>query len=296
MLAGRAILTPPGGLAPGLRGLLAEGITRRGEALTWAKSAGDAGGAPSFFGHLTGWESADSSFHLEDYVPVDVRITDDAPQISEHDQRILLLHGIIRPGVPPAHHQTGPPRSGALHRRSQRNQRDVQVPPDSCRRVMAQPRPRQLPDGQDGPESTSRAHQPFRRGQLPPPGAGSRGGAEERRTPHFSTPCQRPEAARGTGPVHPQATPRRGGYPSRLPTVERGALRGARHLDCPRPAGRCRRPRRHPQSEGRHTLSHEMPMPCRPGSMILAPGRLGSLRSQPGGRRPVPRPRRGLRP
>ncbi|MFD9003244.1 hypothetical protein ACFV0T_20075 [Streptomyces sp. NPDC059582] len=94
VLAGSAILTPPGGLAPGLRGLLAEGITRRGEVLTWAKSAGDAGGAPSFFGHLTDWESADSSFHLEDYVPVDVRITDAAPQISEHDQRILLLHGI----------------------------------------------------------------------------------------------------------------------------------------------------------------------------------------------------------
>ncbi|MFE7593381.1 hypothetical protein ACFU6K_28640 [Kitasatospora sp. NPDC057512] len=92
--AGGASLTPPGGLAPGLRGLLANGITRRGDVLTWADSTGDANGAPSFFGDLTGWECADSSFHLEDHVPVDVRIVDAAPQISEDDQRILLLHGI----------------------------------------------------------------------------------------------------------------------------------------------------------------------------------------------------------
>ncbi|MEV7121713.1 hypothetical protein [Kitasatospora griseola] len=91
---GGTILTPPGGLAPGLRGLLAEGIIRRRDVLTWANSTGNANGAPSFFGDLTGWECADSSFHLEDYVPVDVQIIDDAPQISEDDQRILLLHGV----------------------------------------------------------------------------------------------------------------------------------------------------------------------------------------------------------
>ncbi|MFD5462873.1 hypothetical protein ACFWIQ_08580 [Kitasatospora sp. NPDC127059] len=94
LLAGRATLMPPGGLTPGLRSRLASGITRRGEVLTWADSTGDADNAPSFFGDLTGWECADSSFHLEDCVPVDVRIVDDAPQLSEDDQRVLLLHGI----------------------------------------------------------------------------------------------------------------------------------------------------------------------------------------------------------
>ncbi|WP_328929922.1 hypothetical protein OG429_38645 [Streptomyces sp. NBC_00190] len=94
VLASRVDLTPPGGLAPGLRDRLTEGITRRGQVLTWANSAGNANDAPSFFGDLTGWECADSSFHLEDHVPVDVRIIDDAPQVSQDDQRILLLHGI----------------------------------------------------------------------------------------------------------------------------------------------------------------------------------------------------------
>ncbi|MFD8784786.1 hypothetical protein [Kitasatospora sp. NPDC059599] len=94
VLTGGAVLTPPGGLAPGLRGRLAEGIARRGDVLTWADSTGNADGAPSFFGDLTGWECADSSFHLEDHVPVDVQIIDDAPQISQDDQRVLLLHGI----------------------------------------------------------------------------------------------------------------------------------------------------------------------------------------------------------
>ncbi|KOU22758.1 hypothetical protein ADK52_20145 [Streptomyces sp. WM6372] len=94
VFAGGVNLTPPGGLALGLRGLLTEGITRRGDVLTWANSTGDANGAPSFFGDLTGWECADSSFHLEDHVPVDVQINDDTPQILEDDQRILLLHGI----------------------------------------------------------------------------------------------------------------------------------------------------------------------------------------------------------
>ncbi|MER7585857.1 hypothetical protein [Kitasatospora sp. NPDC097691] len=94
VLAGQAALTPPGGLALGLRGRLAQGIARRGEVLTWADSTGNADGAPSFFGDLTGWECADSSFHLEDYVPVDVRIIGGAPQIGADDQRILLMQGI----------------------------------------------------------------------------------------------------------------------------------------------------------------------------------------------------------
>lgn len=62
--------------------------------LTWADSVGNSDGAPSFFNDLTAWECSDSSFHLEDHVPVPVAIVDDAPQIAEDDQRILLLHGI----------------------------------------------------------------------------------------------------------------------------------------------------------------------------------------------------------
>ncbi|MFJ2594842.1 hypothetical protein [Streptomyces erythrochromogenes] len=95
VIAGQALFAPPpGGLAPGLRERLAGGITRRGEVLTWADSTGDADDAPSSFADLTGWECADSSLHLEDHVPVDVRIVDDAPQIPQDDQRTLLLHGI----------------------------------------------------------------------------------------------------------------------------------------------------------------------------------------------------------
>ncbi|MFD4870216.1 hypothetical protein [Streptomyces sp. NPDC058412] len=94
VLAGLNAVTPPGGLAPGLRGQLACGISRRGEVLTWADSVGNSDGAPSFFNDLTAWECSDSSFHLEDHVPVHVALVDDAPQITEDDQRILLLHGI----------------------------------------------------------------------------------------------------------------------------------------------------------------------------------------------------------
>ncbi|MFF3561347.1 hypothetical protein ACFYXS_15025 [Streptomyces sp. NPDC002574] len=92
--AGHLALTPPGGLAPGLRDRLAEGIASRGTVLTWAASTGDADGSPAVVGDLTGWECADSAFHLEDHVPVDVRIVDGAPRIPEDDQRVLLLHGI----------------------------------------------------------------------------------------------------------------------------------------------------------------------------------------------------------
>ncbi|MEV5972248.1 hypothetical protein [Streptomyces sp. NPDC051921] len=92
--AGRPTLAPPDGLAPRLRVRLSEGITRRGEVLSWTRSTGYANSAPSVARDLTDWECADSSFHLEDYVPVDARTVDDVPQISEHDQRILLLHGI----------------------------------------------------------------------------------------------------------------------------------------------------------------------------------------------------------
>ncbi|MBP2348839.1 hypothetical protein [Streptomyces virginiae] len=92
---GRALFAPPpGGLAPGLRDRLAEGIRRRGHVLAWAGSAGNAAEVPAPFADLTGWECAESSLHLEDHVPVDVRIVDGAPQISQDDQQVLLLHGI----------------------------------------------------------------------------------------------------------------------------------------------------------------------------------------------------------
>ena len=93
-MLGLVAVEPPGGLSAGLRERAAQGIVRRGRVLTWASSVGGAAGAPSFFKDLTAWECSDSSFHLEDVVPVDVRTVDDAPVISEDDQRILLLHGV----------------------------------------------------------------------------------------------------------------------------------------------------------------------------------------------------------
>lgn len=94
VLGGLTAAIPPGGLAPGLRDQLAPGISRRGEVLTWADSVGNSDGAPPFLKDLTGWECSDSSFHLEDVVPVHVALVDGTPQITEDDQRILLLHGI----------------------------------------------------------------------------------------------------------------------------------------------------------------------------------------------------------
>lgn len=94
VLTGLAAAAPPGGLAPGLRDRLAPGISRRGEVLVWGDSTGDTGGAPSFFPDLTAWECADSSFHLEDHMPVPVATVDGAPEITEDDQRTLLLHGV----------------------------------------------------------------------------------------------------------------------------------------------------------------------------------------------------------
>jgi hypothetical protein len=87
-------IAPPGGLAAGLQQRIDRGITRRGPVLTWTDSVGAADGAPSFLNDLTAWECADSSFHIEDFVPVHVATVDDAPLIADSDQRILLLHGL----------------------------------------------------------------------------------------------------------------------------------------------------------------------------------------------------------
>jgi hypothetical protein len=87
-------MAPPGGFAMGLQERIDRGIVRRGSVLTWADSVGEADGAPSFFNDLTAWECTDSSFHIEDSVSVDVATVNDAPLISDSDQRILLLHGV----------------------------------------------------------------------------------------------------------------------------------------------------------------------------------------------------------
>jgi hypothetical protein len=116
--SGSMLLQPPGGLAAGLRERAARGIVRRGSVLTWARSAGPAGpaagpagaagaaepawsagptaagGASPLATDLTGWECADSSFHLEDAVPVDVPAIDGVPALSEDHQRVLLLQGL----------------------------------------------------------------------------------------------------------------------------------------------------------------------------------------------------------
>jgi hypothetical protein len=93
-VSGFAGLCPSEALAPGLRDRLDRGIIHRGNVLVWSGSVGNTANAPSNFPDLTGWECADSSFHLEDHVPVPVDTVDDEPRISEPDQRILLQQGI----------------------------------------------------------------------------------------------------------------------------------------------------------------------------------------------------------
>ncbi|MGW7059817.1 hypothetical protein ACWGHM_15030 [Streptomyces sp. NPDC054904] len=94
VLGGLAAGEPPGGLAPSLREHAAQGLSRRGELLTWASSVGNTAGTPSFFNDLTAWECSDSSLHLEDFVPVDVTTVDGAPVISDDGQRMLLMQGV----------------------------------------------------------------------------------------------------------------------------------------------------------------------------------------------------------
>jgi hypothetical protein len=93
-LTGLSGLGPTGGLTPRLRELLLQGIVRRGDVLVWANSVGNAVKAPPIFPDFTGWECADSSFHIEDFVPVSAHIVDGEPRIGEADQRLLLQHGI----------------------------------------------------------------------------------------------------------------------------------------------------------------------------------------------------------
>lgn len=91
---GPLAMAPSGAMAEGLRELIERGITRRGSVLTWTDSLGAAEGAPSIFDNLTEWECADSSFHIEDFVDVDIASVDNAPVVTESDQQLLLTHGL----------------------------------------------------------------------------------------------------------------------------------------------------------------------------------------------------------
>ncbi|MFJ9691239.1 hypothetical protein [Kitasatospora sp. NPDC101183] len=92
-LADGAGLMPPEGLSDGLRELLARGITRQGEVISWGSGANGALDAPGNYQNLSVWESSHNSFHLEDYVPVDRLIVECVPQVSEDAQRVLLRQG-----------------------------------------------------------------------------------------------------------------------------------------------------------------------------------------------------------
>ena len=94
-LAGLTDAVPSVDLVPELRGLVAEGVVRRGEALVFARHADRADAAPGNCADLTGWECSVSSFHLDDVVPVQVGLlADGEPVISEDDQLLMLRHGL----------------------------------------------------------------------------------------------------------------------------------------------------------------------------------------------------------
>lgn len=88
------VLRPPLGvdLAPELRQLARRGIVRRAGAVMLAGRRGQP--PPGQLGDLTGWECRVNSFHLEDLVPVKVRVTDGQPAIDVHCQRELLQQGL----------------------------------------------------------------------------------------------------------------------------------------------------------------------------------------------------------
>ncbi|MER6582508.1 hypothetical protein [Nonomuraea sp. NPDC001023] len=94
MPGGSGLPAPPGGLAPGLRERVAQGLVRRGAVLGWAASTDGAERAPAPFHDLTGWECDRSSLHLEDFVPVQVVTVGHVPVIGDEGQRVLLLHGV----------------------------------------------------------------------------------------------------------------------------------------------------------------------------------------------------------
>jgi hypothetical protein len=84
---------PASELAPGLRGLVADGVVRHGAALVFAGHVDHVGAPRSGVPDLTGWECATSSFHLDDVVPVHVgSLEDGEPVISDMDQVLMLRH------------------------------------------------------------------------------------------------------------------------------------------------------------------------------------------------------------
>jgi hypothetical protein len=89
-----APLTPPDGLAYGLKARAAAGIQRHGKALKWAHWIGEAAGTLDEFPDLTSWECVNSSFQLEDLVDVSSTYADHQSPLSDDDQRILLRQGI----------------------------------------------------------------------------------------------------------------------------------------------------------------------------------------------------------
>lgn len=93
-LSGCLTSASPTDLGAGLQQRIDRGLVRRGSVLTWADSVGSAEDAPSPYVDLTEWECADSSFHIEDLVPVDVATVDGTPLIAAGDQRTLLVHGL----------------------------------------------------------------------------------------------------------------------------------------------------------------------------------------------------------
>ncbi|KZF17890.1 MULTISPECIES: hypothetical protein [Rhodococcus] len=104
---GFSTIDPTDGLTPQLRAKLNRGIERRGKLLVWADSRADDASPPANFFDYTGWECNDSSFHLEDYVPLRApnAVAEDflpsglpvesmGPFITRSDQRALLEQGI----------------------------------------------------------------------------------------------------------------------------------------------------------------------------------------------------------
>ncbi|MFF2550588.1 hypothetical protein ACFVUS_06285 [Nocardia sp. NPDC058058] len=91
---GFAALDSSGGLAAGLRDWADRGLEIRGEILAWKPVPFSAADAPADFGDLTGWESAHTALHLDDFVPVTISDSDGQPRIGPDDQRELLRQGI----------------------------------------------------------------------------------------------------------------------------------------------------------------------------------------------------------
>ncbi|MFC6012423.1 hypothetical protein [Nocardia lasii] len=86
-------LDPEEGLAPALRSRFENGIECRGEVVSWTPLSETADNAPGRLHDLTGWECFHTSFHLEDFVPVDKTYAD-GPIIGLDGQRTLLRQGI----------------------------------------------------------------------------------------------------------------------------------------------------------------------------------------------------------